>query len=291
MTQHSNHPRRNIAARHGRLSVFPWGAKCLRLLLLCLICPAGLLQAAECPRIVSQSPYISSVIDWLGLERCIVGVSRYDSLPLPHTGGVIDPDAPAIADLEPDLIIFSEWTSEAVARAATPSGTASLRVGGFRGMAGVEDMMREIGRAAGVADIESRVATFDADWRAAAKMDSRRRRVLILSACGEAPYSYGKGTTLFELISAAGFRVVADHDSIRNFKPGAPGGDVAAWIRNRRPELILALQDRRATACNPAVAKPGIPILPLAAEHFTHPGPEFLKGLNELKEKIAAYGE
>lgn len=266
-------------------------ARHLRLLLVCLLCAPGLLQAAECRRIVTQSPYISSVIEWLGLGRCIVGVSRYDALPLPHTGGVIDPDAPAIADLEPDLVIFSEWTAEGVARAATPADATSLRVGGFRGMAGVERMMRDVGRAAGVADIDQRVAAFGTDWRAAAKMDSRELRVLILSACGEAPYSYGKGTTLFELISAAGFRVVADHDSIRNFKPGTPDGDVAAWIDSMRPELILALQDHRATSCNPAVAKPGIPILPLVAEHFTHPGPELLKGLGELKEKIAAYGE
>lgn len=285
MKPHPHHRTDRLSAAHGALS------RSLRLLLLCLMCSAGLLQAAECPRIISQSPYISRVIDWLGLERCIVGVSRYDTLPLPHTGGVIDPDAPAIADLEPDLLIFSEWTSEAAAQAATPPGAASVRVSGFRGMAGVSSMMQDIGRAVGVADINQRVAAFNADWQAAAKMDSRGRRVLILSACGEAPYSYGRDTTLFELITAAGFRVVADHDSIRNFKPGAPDGDVAEWIRSRRPELILALQDRRATSCNPAVAKPGIPILPLAAEHFTHPGPDFIKGLNELKDKIAAYGE
>ncbi len=263
----------------------------LRLLLLCLLCLPGLIQAAECPRIISQSPYISRVIDWLGLARCIVGVSRYDSMPLPHTGGVIDPDAPAIADLEPDLLIFSEWTAEDVARKATPPGAASIRVGGLRGLAGMEEMMRDVGRAVGVSNIDQRLAAFDADWRSAAKMDSRGRRVLILSACGPAPYSYGKGTTLHELITAAGFQVVADHDSIRNFKPGAPDGDVAAWITAREPELILGLQDRRATSCNPAVAKPGIPILPLAAEHFTHPGPDFLAGLHELKEKIATYGE
>lgn len=56
---------------------------------------------ADCPRIVSQSPYITRVLIWLGLERCIVGVSRYDALDRPKTGGVIDPDADAIALLEP----------------------------------------------------------------------------------------------------------------------------------------------------------------------------------------------
>ncbi|WP_079437337.1 ABC transporter substrate-binding protein [Zoogloea sp. LCSB751] len=261
------------------------------LLFLCIVCSTGLAHAAECPRIVSQSPYISHALDWLGLGKCIVGASRYDKLAVTRTGGVIDPDAKAIADLKPDLVIFSEWTGAAAAQAATPAGAAALRVSGFKGMAGVEAMLRDIGRAAGVADIDQRVAGFDAAWHAAAaRTDSRQRRVLILSACGAAPYSYGKGTTLFELFSAAGFEVVADHDSIRNFKPGTADGDVAAWITERRPELLVALQDHSGATCNPAIAQPGIPILPLTGEYFTNPGPDFLKGLEELRQKMATFG-
>ncbi|PKO39080.1 MAG: ABC transporter substrate-binding protein [Betaproteobacteria bacterium HGW-Betaproteobacteria-6] len=261
-----------------------------RIVLLCLALSAGLAQAADCPRIVSQSPYISRALDWLGLTECIVGVSRYDTLARPDTGGVIDPDAGLIDMLEPDLVVFSEWTPAATAQAATPSGAKALRVGGFRGMAGVEAMLRDIGRAAGVADIDRRVDTFAADWRAAARVDSRQRRVLILSACSNAPYSFGRGTTLHEVFSAAGFEVVTDHDSIRNFKPDTPDGDVAAWIGRRRPDLIFALQSRRGESCNPAIAKPGIPILPLTGEYFTHPGPELLKGLEELRQTLAAFG-
>ncbi|HJV92377.1 MAG TPA: hypothetical protein VJ572_02825, partial [Azonexus sp.] len=234
-----------------------------RIVLLCLALSAGLAHAADCPRIVSQSPYISRALDWLGLADCIVGVSRYDTLPLPDTGGVIDPDAELIDMLAPDLVIFSEWTPAAKVKEATPSAAKALRVGGFRGMAGVEAMLRDIGRAAGVADIDRRVDQFAADWRAAALVDSRQRRVLILSACSDAPYSFGQGTTLHEVFSAAGFEVVADHDSIRNFKSETPDGDVAAWISQRRPDLIFALQSRRGESCNPAIAKPGIPILPL----------------------------
>ena len=258
---------------------------------LCIACSTGLAHAAECPRIVSQSPYISHALDWLGLGKCIVGASRYDKLPVARTGGVIDPDAKAIADLKPDLVIFSEWTGAGAAQAATPSGAVALRVSGFNGMTGVETMLRDIGRAAGIVDIDQRVAGFDAAWHAAAaRTESRHRRVLILSACGAAPYSYGKGTTLFELFSAAGFKVVADHNSIRNFKPGTADGDVAAWITQRRPELLVALQDHSGATCNPAIAQPGIPILPLTGEYFTNPGPDFLKGLEELRQKVAAFG-
>ena len=154
---------------------------------------------------------------------------------------------------------------------------ASSRAGagrGFRGMAGVEAMLRDIGHAAGVVDIDRRVNQFAADWRAAASMDGRQRRVLILSACGDAPYSFGNGTTLFELFSAAGFDVVADHDSIRNFRPGTPDGDVTAWIKTRQPELILALHNSRSETCNPDVAQAGVPIHHArrgAALRFRHP--------------------
>jgi iron complex transport system substrate-binding protein len=237
-----------------------------------------------CPRIVSQSPYITKALTWLGLERCIVGVSRYDSLDRPRTGGVIDPDTDSIALLDPQLMISSNWTPDEVWRKAAPAGATVLRVDGFRGMTGVEAMLREIGRAAGVADIDARVERFAADWRTAAqRVDGHGRRVLILSACGQAPYSFGRGTTLYELFTAASLDVVADHDSIRNFNPGKPGGDVSAWITERKPDYIFALKNRRDEACNVAIAKPGVPILPLEGAHFTHPGPGLLDGLEELR--------
>lgn len=260
-------------------------------LLLSLALLAPFAQAAECPRIISQSPYISRALEWLGRGDCIVGVSRYDRLPLFHTGGIMDPDSAAIADLEPDVVIYSEGTKEETVQSATPHGVEAVRVGGFRGMAGVETMLRDVGRAARVDDIDRRVARFSAEWRqAAARVDSRRRRALILSACSDAPYSFGKGTTLHEVFTAAGFEVVVDHESIRNFKPNTPQGDIAAWIKLRQPELLIALQDRKSESCNPAIAKPGIPILPLTGENFTNPGPALLNGLEELLQSMAAYG-
>ncbi|MCL2162776.1 MAG: hypothetical protein FWH56_13115, partial [Betaproteobacteria bacterium] len=60
-----------------------------------------------CPRIVSQSPYLTLALKWLERGDCIVGVSRYDrEYPaLPRTGGVLDPDQAAIAAVRPDLIV------------------------------------------------------------------------------------------------------------------------------------------------------------------------------------------
>jgi len=247
--------------------------------------------AADCPRIVSQSPYITRALDWLGLARCIVGVSRYDSRDLPRTGGVIDPDVDAIALLDPQLMITSNWTQAETWQNATPAGAKALRVDGFRGMAGVETMLRDIGRAAGIEDIDARVDRYAADWRtAASRVGGKGRRVLVLSACGDAPYSFGRGTTLHELFAAAGFTVVADHDSIRNFQPGKPDGDISAWIAARKPDYLFALKNRRDEACNVAIAKPGIPILPLDGDLFTHPGPGLLDGLEQLRQTMKDIG-
>jgi iron complex transport system substrate-binding protein len=259
----------------------------MRFLLLSFLLLAGAVQAGDCPRIVSQSPYITRALDWLGLTPCIVGVSRYDELDRPRTGGVIDPDVDAIALLDPQLMITSNWTKPETWQAAAPAGTKALSVDGFRGMAGVEAMLRDIGRAAGVAEIDVRVARFAADWRAAAKrVNGQGRRVLILSACGAAPYSFGRGTTLHEVFTTAGFAVAADHDSIRNFHPDKPDGDVAAWIAARKPDYLFALKNRRDDACNVAIAMPGIPILPLDGPPFTHPGPDLLKGLEQLRQTL-----
>ncbi|UQB41556.1 hypothetical protein JX580_07650 [Thiomicrospira microaerophila] len=59
---------------------------------------------AECPRIISQSPYITHQLDYLGIKHCIVGASRYNKeLGVTDTGGLLDPNQPAIQSLKPDL--------------------------------------------------------------------------------------------------------------------------------------------------------------------------------------------
>ncbi|MCX8098572.1 MAG: ABC transporter substrate-binding protein [Casimicrobiaceae bacterium] len=260
----------------------------MRILVLVFLWLASTAHAGDCPRIVSQSPYITRALAWFGLERCIVGVSRYDTLERPRTGGILDPDTEAIALLAPQLMITSNWTKAELWEQAAPPGAKALRVDGFRGMDGVERMLREIGHAAGVPDTDARVDRFAAQWRAAARLvGGGGRRVLILSACHETPYSFGRTTTLHELFATAGFEVVADHDGIRNFHRNQPGGDIAAWIRGRRPDYLFVLRNRRDEACNAAIAALGIPILPLESASFTHPGPALLEGLEQLRSITA----
>ena len=148
--------------------------------------------------------------------------------------------------LEPQLMITSDWTKAEVWQAAAPQGAKALRVGGFRCMADVETMLRDIGHAAGVDDIDARVDRFAADWRAAASPGRRPRPARAdLRACTGVPYSYGRDTMLYELFSAAGFDVVADHDDIRSFRVGGPDGTIARLVDARHPELIFAFKNRR----------------------------------------------
>ena len=101
--------------------------------LLLLSMPAN--ASADCPRIISQSPYISHTLKWLGLEQCIVGASRYDQLEVPDTGGVMDPDNEIIASLEPDILFTSDWTDPQELAALTPEDARAYRLLGFHIMA------------------------------------------------------------------------------------------------------------------------------------------------------------
>lgn len=103
-----------------------------------------------CPdgsRIVSQSPYLTLVVQWLGRGGCLVGVSRYDKLELPHTGGVLDPDGAAIAKLHPTVLLAPDWVTAATLAKVTPAGTQAVRLGGFGSVADMLTMMEATARA------------------------------------------------------------------------------------------------------------------------------------------------
>jgi len=108
------------------------------------ILPAGLLALASlnvsagCPRIISQSPYLTIALEWMERGDCIVGVSRYDRRALPRTGGVIDPDGAAIEKLRPDLIVTSNWSDADTMELVTPPGARMLRLNGFASLAGFD---------------------------------------------------------------------------------------------------------------------------------------------------------
>lgn len=115
------------------------------------------------PRIVSQSPSITHTLQYLGQTDNIVGVSRYDDLDLPKTGGIIDPDGEAIEELSPDVLFPSDWTA-AVLEAVTPEEARSVILHGFRSMAEIEQNIRDISRELGLPDGEAKAAAFASGW-------------------------------------------------------------------------------------------------------------------------------
>lgn len=241
--------------------------------------------ANDCPRIISQSPYITHSLQWLGLEECIVGVSRYDSLDRPHTGGVLDPDGEVIAALEPDVLLTSDWTSEEKLTAITPPGTRAFRLNGFGGMVEVEENLRLIGREAGIPDIDARVDAFAKQWRAlAAQVNGNNRRVLLLSSCASTPYSFGQQRWLSDLFYQAGFINVETVEKIRHIRPGETIADLNALIHELEPELLFIFERSQSPQCAFIQPKTALRIIQLDGDKFLQPAPMVLDGLKALAE-------
>lgn len=253
------------------------------LLITALLFSSALTAEIECPRIISQSPYITKTLQWLELESCIVGVSRYDRLDRTHTGGVLDPDAAIIATLEPDLLFTSDWTPAEKLAAITPEATRSFRLGGFAGMTEIEENLRLIGREAGIDDIDARVTDFHRQWtNLAAQINGNGKRVLLLSACSGMPYSFGQQRWLSDLFRHAGFTNVETAEKLRHIRPGEELATINALINALQPELLFIFERKQNKQC--AFIKPKTPltIINLDGDNFLHPAPVLLEGLREL---------
>lgn len=253
---------------------------------LCVLLPTAAM--AECPRIVSQSPYLTAALEWLGRGDCVVGVSRYDSRALPHTGGVMDPDAAAIAALKPDLIVASDWADEEVMQAVTPSGTRLLRLGGFHSIVDTEAMLMALAGASDVPDGAARVAAFrDELQRRADAVNGDGKRALVISACGgRAPYSFGREHFIGEIFTLAGFDVVETTPRVRHLRAGEEISGIAAAVEQFKPEIVFALNDESARQCHAEIGALPVRVIALERDHFFHPGPNVLEGLTELADKM-----
>ena len=253
----------------------------------------GLLQAvpalAECPRIVSQSPYLTIALDWLGQGSCVVGVSRYDRKDdLPKTGGVFDPDAAAIAALKPGLIVTPDWIAADDLAKVTPPGARALRLGGFASMNDAEAMLNTLAEASGAPGGRVKVAEFARDWRArAARVGGGGKRVLLLSACEGSPYSYGAQTTVADLFTHAGFVVVETDPKIRSIGPGAEIQDLKTLVERMQPDVVFNFSQPMADRCDAAFGTLPVRRITLNGEHFVHPGPRLLQGLDDLIEEMS----
>ncbi len=260
-----------------------------------LLALAGAVQAQSatpgCPRIISQSPYITQTLQWLGLEHCIVGASRYDTLGVPGTGGILDPDAEAIALLQPELMLNTDWLPAEQWQALAPAGTRALTLHGFDTMAQMEDNIRRIGQAAGLPDAAERTAAFAAEWRRQARqVQGGGRRALLLSACSGTPYSFGTNTWLHDLFSQAGFTVAESAENLRHLHADAVINDIGILADTLKAEVLFVFERQAAQQCQLIRPQRPLPIVTLDGDSFLHPAPAAtLRGLAELQAKRAQW--
>jgi len=239
-------------------------------------------------RLISQSPFITYMLRYLGADDAIVGVSRYDFLALPKTGGIIDPDSAAIAALDPDIVLTSNWTDPKTLRNVTPDGSKSLVLYGFEGMKEVEKSLRVLAKEFDVPGGKAKADAFPSAWRSEArKVHGGGRRVLILSSCVGSPFSFGRRTYLFDLFTEAGFRVVEDHETIRHMNPSEPIKTISGLVSRTRPEIVFVLHDAD-HGCAVNLDIPDVELIELDGNHFVYPAPILLKGLKDLQDIFSA---
>lgn len=240
---------------------------------------------AGCPRIVSQSPYLTIAIDWLGRGQCIVGVSRYDKRDLPKTGGIIDPDAEAIAALHPTLIVGSQWTKPGTQARITPPGARTVTFGGFDSLPAVSRMLKQLAGVVGASGGNAKVAAFDAAWhKKVGEIPGRHRRVLLVSACSGAPYTFGGQHLVGDIFARSGFTLVEPDTKIHHLTGLDALDDL---VDQTRPDLVVSFTPETADFCQVIGGRFPVKTINLNGANFFHPGPRLLDALNDLAAKVA----
>lgn len=259
------------------------------LLLLVLYLPFSVFAAEsnkECPRIISQSPYISEMLSYLGMEHCIVGVSRYSKRDLPRTGGILDPDIAAIDALMPDLIISSDWSKEETLKKATPKGAKAIRLRSFNKVDQLEKNMLTIIKETHWQQALPKVTSFKKAWRAKVKqINGNNKKVLLLSSCSGNAYSFGPNSRLYDLFTQTGFNVVETKEKIRHVRDGEEIKHITGLLNRYQPELLFIFERRLKKQCQMITSKVPVSILSFNGELFLHPNTKILDGLDLLIKK------
>lgn len=240
----------------------------------------------SCPRIISQSPYISDMLDFLDMGQCIVGVSRYSKRNLPHTGGILDPDAEAINSLMPDLFITSDWTKLETLSKIIPSDAQFIRLKSFNKMAQLEENMKAIIDKTGWTHSADKVKQFSQSWRKKLdKINGNNKQVLLLSSCSGLPYSFGPNSRLYDLFTQAGFKVVETGRKIRHIRPGNEIADLTELLNRYQPDLLFVFEQKLKKQCQVLFPKKAVKILNFDGKDFLHPTVKILNGLDNLIRK------
>nr|WP_019593750.1 hypothetical protein [Thioalkalivibrio sp. ALM2T] len=246
--------------------------------------------AEDCPRIVSQSPYITHSLEYLGLASCIVGASRYDDLEVADTGGILDPDAEAIARLEPELAFTSSWVEPEDWADTVPARTRAIVLGGFEGMDAVRENLERIADAAGLDDGAARAAAFEDAWQDAADaVGASGERAVLMSSCSAQAYVYGPQTWLHDAFTRAGFEVVATQTGVHHLRLSEETDELADLINAHDPDVVFTFYGADTRSCRAVVASGPVRVVNLPPGYFSHPAPVILEGLAELHTRRAEW--
>jgi iron complex transport system substrate-binding protein len=173
----------------------------------------------------------------------------------------------------------------------TPPGARFVRLDGFASLVDVEDMLRSLAAESRADGAEARIGEFSRRWREMAEQlaqQHRGKRLLVLSTCMGAPFSFGRRHVIGDLFVQAGFQVVESAPKIRHVLPGEEIPDLNTLIAATQPEIVVALSSESADFCHMAVPNVGIRIVPLDGRHFIHPGPGLLEAYEEIR---AVFGQ
>ncbi|RTY35038.1 ABC transporter substrate-binding protein [Chlorobium phaeovibrioides] len=258
----------------------------MKQLLIAILFPLIVGCAGNEQTIVSQSPYVTHTLQYLGLEGKIVGVSKHDRLDRPRTGTIFRPDKQAITELKPKYFITSNWTHKHVIDEVVPEGTIPVVLDGFRSMGEIEGNLVRICDALGVAGGQEQAERFHHEWtQKAALINGNSSRVLLLSACTGQPYSFGKKTWLYDLFQHAGFEIVETHEHVRHITIGNEFNEVKDLVNHFKPDFLIVFERDMGKVCSAVSMETNVKVINLDGDYFLHPAPVILKGLTELKAK------
>lgn len=251
--------------------------------------------SADCPRMISQSPYITHQLDYLGLKSYLVGTSRYDKESgLATTGELLDPDAQAIADLDADLWITSDWTPRADFDAIKGHVKQALRLQSFGPMQQIEDNLLQIAQASGDQAALQKALKFPEIWRnqtnAIQALHQNHPKALLISSCSGQPYAFGRDAFLSDLFSHMGFDIVGKPQRITHLPITSKTNGLERFIAAHPPQIVFIFERQLAPACQLMQLPKGTRIMTLDGTNFLQPAPVLLEAMKTFEERWRSEG-
>lgn len=250
-----------------------------------------------CPRIVSQAPYITETLAWLGREDCIVGVSSFDSRKdLPQTGGLLDPDHAAIAALRPEIVFLPEHVAPdkvpplpEVWRGSEFTNVRVIRLFGFQSVQQIVDNVHTIASSLGLPDPEAHRARirklFDERFAALAAGNTTGGNIAVLTNCASEPAVIGRDSFINDALSRVGFSVTPEENTVV-FAGGESVKKLSSyWDKNDIAAIVL-LSDMIRPNCVRSVQSRQIPLYAVGTETLYSPSPRLLDDLDLVMDVI-----